>query len=153
MRKPSQRLNLRLHWLTNKSACQSVLEAKRQVCSQVEGSVGIWVSQCLNSAAVVTACPGRACCTNIKGQLAITLLLITFIFHAALKSVLLPPQEKKLNISFLQHLLWPQSTYSKDSWAPWCHLWQCSLAAPSKPLPQSAPAKVNINKWWADFIR
>lgn len=38
-------------------------------------------------------------------------------------------------------------TYSKDSWAPWCHLWRCNLVAPWKQSPQSAPVKSSMNVW------
>lgn len=98
-----QRENSRFHWLTNTFGCQTRLQADRQVCFQVEGRVGIWVSQCFNSTAVAAGCLRTTCSTNIKGRSAITLLLILFMFHAALKYIFSP---KPLNhFFFLQHLL------------------------------------------------
>lgn len=80
-----QRENCRFYWLTNKFGCQTRLQAQRQVCFQVEGSVGIWLSLCFNSNAVVAGCLRTICNTNIKGQSIMTLLLILFMFYDTLK--------------------------------------------------------------------
>lgn len=85
-------------WLTNTFDCQTRPQADQQVCFQVEGRVGIWLSQCFNRAAVAAGCLRTTCSTNIKGRSAITLLLILFMFHAALKYIS-PPKPLKLFFS------------------------------------------------------
>lgn len=76
VKKSSEKINSRFHWLTNQFGFQTRPEAEGQVCFQGEGSVGIWVSKCFNSTTVIAGCLRTTRSTNIKGQSAITLLLI-----------------------------------------------------------------------------